>query len=476
MANNLLAESNKTVIATITGALRAHDSQALARRLGEYASVAAEDDALRMLSAALDEIGDGIILLNRDLRMEFANRAAYIFGGGRRPAPGEKPTYVEMIRGARVATSREGLDEYIARRLETVRSGDPTPVEVRFLDGRIVHAKCTVLPDGGRLLHYSDVTDVLRHKEELQTLHAAIDQIATGVILLDAGLRAQFINRAFRKMSDMPGEFAAAKPAFQEILEHGRRTNAFGVPASELDEYIAGRLKMVEEGDPRPVELNWSAGRVVRYQIARLPGGGRMLTYADISDLAHTAEQLEKLAMTDGLTGLFNRRHYMTLAGHEWNRYRRYDRPFSILLLDIDYFKAVNDRYGHDVGDQMIVHISNMCLESKRGADVAARVGGEEFALLLPETDLKSACHVAERLRETVAGRPLATGSAIIPVTVSIGVAEVNDQMTGVFDLMKLADRMLYAAKRGGRNRIASPAPGEMEATQQPPLVLAWDN
>jgi diguanylate cyclase (GGDEF)-like protein len=139
-----------------------------------------------------------------------------------------------------------------------------------------------------------------------------------------------------------------------------------------------------------------------------------------------------------------------------------------MLLLDIDDFKSVNDRFGHDVGDRMIVHIAMLCDENKRDADVVARVGGEEFAVLLPETDLENSCAVGERLRRLVSARPLEVTGTKIPVTVSVGVAEFDGSMSGVSDLIKLADRMLYRAKHAGRNRIAS-----VEETRELPSLFS---
>jgi diguanylate cyclase (GGDEF)-like protein len=430
----------------------------------------AAEELLR-LRAALNEIDDGIILLDRDLRLEFINRAACDFAGASMPEVGFKPTYAELIRGAHVSIFREDLDAFIEKRVETVRLGDPTPVEIRFAGGKVARARCVALPDGSRLLTYSDLTGIVQHNKELETLHAALDQAEYGVVLLDNDLRAQFINRAFRSMAEMPDDMADDRPTIAQIMEHGRNTSAFAVPEGELETYIRRRIDMIRAGDAKPIELRWSRDRVVRYQITPLPGGGRMLTYTDITDLAHTADKLEKLATTDSLTGLCNRRQFMVLADRELGRFRRYGRPLSMLLLDIDKFKAVNDSFGHDVGDQMIQHVGNLCEENKRSPDVVARVGGEEFAILLPETDLESSCIVAERLRRMVAERPLETGGMRVAVTVSVGVAELSSAMGGTSDLMKLADRMLYEAKRSGRNRIASLNGGKRAAPGVPNLV-----
>jgi diguanylate cyclase (GGDEF)-like protein len=259
-------------------------------------------------------------------------------------------------------------------------------------------------------------------------------------------------------MANMPDAMADGGPTFEQILAHGRRRAAFALSDHEIDAYVAQRLEQVRKGNSDPIELRWADGRVIRHQITALRGGSRMLTYTDISDLARTTEQLEKLATTDGLTGLVNRRQFIALAESEMTRFRRYRRPLSMLLLDVDDFKSINDRFGHDVGDQMILHIAMLCDENKRDADVVARVGGEEFAVLLPETELESSRAVAERLRRLVSMRPLDAGGTKVHTTVSIGVAEFDASMTGVSDLIKLADRMLYCAKRAGRNRIASEA------------------
>ena len=290
--------------------------------------------------------------------------------------------------------------------------------------------------------------------EELATVYAALDNIENGVILLDQELRLYYANPASHAMFKSPQKFIDGKPLFAEMLEHARLSSAYAVSADELKQYVARRLAWVSSGDPTPVDQHLSSGRVIRCQCAVLPGGGRMLTYSDVTDIVRHAEELERLATTDGMTGIYNRRHFMMLADREWNRSRRYGRPLSFLMIDIDFFKSINDRFGHEVGDQMIVHLATLARACKRDSDVLARIGGEEFALLLPETDLAHAQIVAERLRCDVAEHPLIAASDRISTTISIGVAARHDAMTGIVDLMKAADQALYDAKHGGRNRV----------------------
>ena len=123
-------------------------------------------------------------------------------------------------------------------------------------------------------------------------------------------------------------------------------------------------------------------------------------------------------------------------------------------MIDIDQFKSINDQFGHDVGDHIIIRIADICREEKRKSDVVARFGGEEFLLLLPETDLDEAQSVAERLRRVVEMREFSIASRAITTTISIGVAQASPYIETLFDLIKMTDQSLYAAKNGGRNRV----------------------
>jgi diguanylate cyclase (GGDEF)-like protein len=290
--------------------------------------------------------------------------------------------------------------------------------------------------------------------KELTSLRAALDQSEVGVVLLDAEMRAQFINRAFRRLWRLPDDLAALKPAFVGLMYHGRNTKTFVATAGQID-FIAEQTARVRAGDEQPVDIRLANGEVIRSRCKALADGGRMVTYGNVSDLVRSADEMADLAMKDALTGIFNRRHFTARLDGEWKRVRRYGRPLSLLLLDIDHFKAINDRYGHDVGDQVIVAIARLCGTTTRDSDVAARIGGEEFAILLPETDLDNARVAAERLRVAVAERPIASNAGPVAVTVSIGAA-LAEKARDPAHFMKRADEALYAAKGGGRNCVAA--------------------
>jgi diguanylate cyclase (GGDEF)-like protein len=165
----------------------------------------------------------------------------------------------------------------------------------------------------------------------------------------------------------------------------------------------------------------------------------------------------ERLATMDGLTGLFNRRHFDVLARAEWARFQRYGRPLSLLVIDVDKFKAINDRFGHDAGDLVLKAVADDCNSMKRETDIIGRLGGEEFALLLPETNLAAAEIVAERLRMRVECHLLVFPGDDTRLTVSIGVGAGLGMSS--FDVMlKRADEAMYEAKRSGRNRVVRSA------------------
>jgi len=171
---------------------------------------------------------------------------------------------------------------------------------------------------------------------------------------------------------------------------------------------------------------------------------------------ARLLEEVQRLAITDHLTGIYNRRQLFELGARELLRAQRFAHPLSVLMLDIDRFKTVNDSYGHAAGDEVLRQVAQHCAHFIRDFDVLARYGGEEFAILLPETDADGAWRLGERLRESLADKEMRAGEALVHVTISLGVA-VNRQSGDVqlFEqLIDQADRALYAAKQAGRNRV----------------------
>jgi len=184
-----------------------------------------------------------------------------------------------------------------------------------------------------------------------------------------------------------------------------------------------------------------------------------------------TASQtlLVRIATTDALTGIFNRRHFMALLAREQHRADRYATSFSLLMLDIDHFKRINDTYGHLVGDEAIKAMAGAAAKFLRPTDMIGRFGGEEFVVMLPHTDEAGAVVAAERIRQSVAEVVVPAGSQDVRFTVSIGVATYV-RRAKLDQLFECTDKALYAAKSGGRNQVCV---GRLTASGEATTVLA---
>lgn len=190
---------------------------------------------------------------------------------------------------------------------------------------------------------------------------------------------------------------------------------------------------------------------------------GGVLSIQDVTELAAYERRLSELAERDGLTGAFNRYYLDRLIESESQRHRRYDRPLSVIMLDLDHFKAVNDRYGHAVGDTVLCAVAAALRERLREVDTVCRYGGEEFCVVLPETDERMSVDVAEELRGLIADLTVDTGDETVSVTASLGVStlmasSVEAERPGARELLRHADEALYRAKRDGRNQVAHAA------------------
>ncbi|MDX2027647.1 MAG: diguanylate cyclase [Alphaproteobacteria bacterium] len=247
---------------------------------------------------------------------------------------------------------------------------------------------------------------------------------------------------------------------FQESagqLLKARSTDFFADPKER--EELRQLLETIPDIREVEVKMKTARGREFMAELAAIKTnyGGRpaiMVALSDISQRKEMEAQLLHHATTDELTGISNRRHFMEEGERELARARRFDRPLSIMMIDLDYFKKVNDRYGHAVGDAALQAAVKRSLESLRQLDIMGRLGGEEFAVIMPETSLEEGQIAAERLRQHIGARPLIALREAIPCTVSIGVAELTERDHSIDDMLNRADRVLYHAKEGGRDRV----------------------
>ncbi|HAK46506.1 MAG TPA: diguanylate cyclase response regulator, partial [Spirochaeta sp.] len=164
--------------------------------------------------------------------------------------------------------------------------------------------------------------------------------------------------------------------------------------------------------------------------------------------------KLLKMATTDSMTGINNRQHFTELGSREFAIFERHGHPVSVLMFDLDFFKSINDTYGHNTGDEAIIHFADICIQNLRAEDILGRIGGEEFAAVLPATDIDAAFKVADRIREKTESTAITHPDGNILLTVSIGVTTVETKPASLAIALQQADKALYEAKNSGRNKV----------------------
>ena len=236
-----------------------------------------------------------------------------------------------------------------------------------------------------------------------------------------------------------------------------------GLPVGEtgLPRVLAERMTAPEDGEV-DIEVPGAAGsRVFRGNVSSVdaPGGShavRILTLVDVTSMASAMGELRTQAYTDLLTGTLSRRRFQEVLEIEISRSRRHGHALAVLMMDLDHFKRVNDTFGHEVGDRVLKAVATSCEDVLRGSDALGRIGGEEFAVLLPETGSVGARVAAERLRQRIAAqRVTAPDGRVVQVTVSIGIAAGDPgDPSSLAALLEVADLGLYRAKEHGRNQV----------------------
>lgn len=305
----------------------------------------------------------------------------------------------------------------------------------------------------------------LQKKEQeraIRMLSQAIMSIGDGVYITDRDDRVVLVNRAFCDMYRYTDEEITGQRS--ALLWDARPDDDLGPLERELTAEVTQRTK---GGDPLPVSLRRSPVRDASGRVVAMVRVARDMTERNRvekalrdanAELEQSRAALEHMASHDELTGLYNRRHLNEMLRTEVARATRYRRPLALLMIDVDHFKSINDRFGHRAGDDVLRGLSRLLRAQLRTMDVCARFGGEELTVLLPEMVEDGAMIVAERLRVTIANHAfaIADDEQPITVTVSIGVATLPGDADTDGALMQAADRALYAAKGLGRNRTVA--------------------
>jgi two-component system, cell cycle response regulator len=277
--------------------------------------------------------------------------------------------------------------------------------------------------------------------------------------LFNSMLNGFFLSQVVRDKQGVPCDFiyVDVNPSFESITGF-KSPNVLGrnfrAVLQEIEQETMDRFfSVVETGNPCHFEDHLpKLGKHIEFMAYRPEQDHLAVTFSDITKRKKTEEKLNILATTDELTGLWNRRYFMRILRHEMERGKRYNNVFSVLMLDIDHFKKVNDEHGHAAGDKALEHLAQVIKKHMRQVDVPCRFGGEEFAIIIPHTNLEGSYQIAERLRRFVQDNPINYQNKDIFFTISIGLAQYEQTIADEDELLKSADDALYQAKRNGRN------------------------
>lgn len=306
--------------------------------------------------------------------------------------------------------------------------------------------------------------------KELHWLLTVTQNIDVGVVVLDRDYRVQVWNTFMENRSGVVPYDAAGKSIFTLFPELNQKwfskkvdnVVTLGTPAFTIWEQ---RPYLVRFKNYQPItgREDFMYQNTTMFPLRSTNGDIThiCLVIYDVTDVAtnrHLLQranlQLQKLSSTDGLTGLYNRGHWEDLLKLEYARHSRYGAVSSLVMCDIDHFKHVNDTYGHQAGDKVIELVSQLIRTHVRDADIAGRYGGEEFAVLLPDTDKAGAKVFCERLRQAVEEGEVEHEGHKIRCTISLGAADLSRPTTEYKTLIEWADRALYQAKKNGRNQV----------------------
>lgn len=375
------------------------------------------DEAFRSL---VERAVDVILLLDVDGAISYANPAAEeLFGRPRSELVGEQ--------FGNIATSEQQSEIYVLH----PRRG--------LVAANIRRAAVEVGDQPHVAVYLRDVSERVREEEHLRQFAVVFDAISQGVIITRPDTVIVAVNRAFRDMTGYAQEEIVGRTP--EFLYHDAEFYGEIRRVLERQGYWDGELrKCRKDGEVYLEELSINAVR---------RDDGELIHYVGVCTDVTGVRNLRHRADHDSLTELYNRYAFQQHLEEEIRRTERYGGTFSLIMFDLDRFKAVNDRYGHDVGDQVLQRVSSLAAEEVRDADILARWGGEEFMVLLPETDIDSAGVVAERMRAQIERTDFEGPGG---VTISLGLAGSRAGESEEM-LIRRVDRALYQAKESGRNR-----------------------
>ena len=285
-------------------------------------------------------------------------------------------------------------------------------------------------------------------QENWDLIIKSLDRLSEGITIIDSDDKLVLFNTQAAEYLGINDLDIKVGTSLHDIIKH--REDGKDVDSSSL---LLQQIDVSREGKSQFFERDIDGGRVLSVRASPIPGGGVITLYTDITERKAFEKRLIEMATRDELTGLINRREFFTLGHHEEQRAWREGHVVSVMMVDADYFKKINDTYGHATGDDVLRNLADNCRKIFRKTDVVGRYGGEEFSVILPGAQEEMAKIIAERLRKLFEESHVHTDQGDVRYTVSIGIASASGKDVNIEELLDRADRALYTAKAQGRNR-----------------------
>jgi diguanylate cyclase (GGDEF)-like protein len=333
-------------------------------------------------------------------------------------------------------------------------------------DRRVDPAADDIQQEDGPARVLRELERVRALEETEYLLRATLAHMDQGLVVLDQAHTVRLCNPRAHQLLDLPEEILRENAAFRDIREFQNARGDFSLMPPSMSKVISGN-----DARQFPLIYDWPRpdGKTLEVRRVQLPDGGSINTFTDVTErrTAETAlresehqyrllaERVEGLSQIDELTGVLNRRYIMRALNDEMARAQRSAEPCSIAMIDLDFFKRINDRFGHPIGDEVLRSFAIAVSANVRDIDRFGRYGGEEFLLVLPCVSGREATEMVDRLRKVVAGLDWAGISDDLVVTMSAGVSQIRSSEF-CDDVIARADAALYAAKHAGRNCVKS--------------------
>jgi diguanylate cyclase (GGDEF)-like protein/PAS domain S-box-containing protein len=411
-----------------------------------------EEDA-RLRAVAVSAAANGIAITDAHGTFVWVNEAFTRLTGY---------TYDEVLgQSPRLLKSGRHDDNFYQTLWTTVLRGDIWQGETtnRRKDGSVYVEEQTIAPvrgEDGTITHFVAIKqDVTARREAEEALRQRVRELELLGALAHLGGSSFSADDILARSADLIGEALGLTDVRFVLIPGGTDATPFPTKTGDAEVELPMRVGTRTLGTMFASFPPDISGRNERERVL-VTIAGQLATAIERVDLF---AQLATLALTDALTSVHNRRSLIAQLELELSRSRRYNRPLSVLLLDIDHFKSINDVHGHATGDEVLRELTRRVVHKLRKMDLVGRYGGDEFVVILPDTDRAGACDLAERLRSSVGEELFITPSGLCRTTISIGVATIGEDIADIETLLEQADRALYEAKTRGRDRIVTANP-----------------